>query len=170
MSSSNSIGAPYLPTSKSFLGSLEDTQTELGKTYIEIARTINSRTIGIFNTFQIVTGDQYFSNGVPGATSSNSTRQSYRQAYMLGSVATGATTTIPHGINGLTQIVHLYGNCIATPSATPNAIYRPLPFVDCTNVTYCTALYMDNSNIYVQNGAGADAIVSGTIIVEYLLN
>ncbi len=170
--SATSIGMPYIYTSVQYPNDMDELTTVLTKTHIDIANCINRRTIGIFNTIQVVTGDQYYSLSNTSIRNPIQYRQSYRKLFPFGAIAAGATLLIPHGITGITEIVHLYGNCITDVSvmALATAKYEPIPFVSATDVTQQVQLFMDDTNITIINGAGNNNILSGTIIIEYLLN
>lgn len=168
--SATSLQVPYLITSRLFPEDDQELRGVLSKSYVEIAQAVNRRTIGTFNTFQVVTGDQYYSTTNNDISRPIQFRQSYRRLYPFGAIAQGATLTITHQITGITEIVHLYGNCITDVSVIPNAKYKPIPFVSTAAVNQQIALYMNDTIITIVNGAGADNILSGTIIVEFLLN
>lgn len=91
----------YLRTSREFpTDEVEQLSIELSKAYIDIANSINSRTIGIFSINKAsVTGESWY------LTSQR--QQSFRQVYTFTS-----TASIPHGLN-LSQIdrfTSTYGN------------------------------------------------------------
>ena len=166
MSSSTTMGVPYIITTRQFpTGEPELLETELTKSYEEIASGVNSRTIGIFNTFQMVTGDKYYSNTNNSPMNPIKYRQGYRQLFAFGAIATGATLTIDHEISGITECVHIYGNCI---TSVPD--FRPIPYSSATAVNQQIEVKVTDTQIIIINGAGAPNITSGTIILEYLLN
>jgi len=166
-----SIAVAYLPTTKNFPEDQDELREVISKAYVETAQAVNRRTIGVYNTFQAVTGNQYYSNSNNNVANPIQFRQSYRRIYPFGAIAKGVTLTIPHSITGITQFVDIYGNAITDVSVNPNGLYIPLPYVIATgDVTFQVQVYCDNTNIYIVNGASADNIVSGTIVLEYLLN
>lgn len=165
-----SISVAYLPTSRTFPEDFTELTPVLTKSYIEIAQAVNRRTIGVFNTYQAVTGNQYYSLQNNNIQNPIQFRQSYRRIYPFGPIASGATLTINHLITGITQFVAIYGNCITDGMIFANAIYLPIPYVSVTNVNQQIQIYVNNSQIFILNGAGADNILSGTIVLEYLLN
>jgi hypothetical protein len=167
-SNSNQFQSPFLVTSKKFSTDPVELEPILSKAWVDTANNVNIRTIGIFDKVQIVSGNKYYSTDPANAQNK---RQSYRQIYSFGAIAQGATLTIAHGISGIIEVVNFYGNCITDVSVTPNGKYKPLPYVTAIGgVTLQTAIYMNDTIITIVNGAGADNIVSGTIIVEYTLN
>lgn len=166
MNSSTTIGVPYIIATRQFpTAEPQLLETELTKSYEEIASTINSRTIGIFNTFQMVTGDKYYSTTNTSPMNPIQYRQGYRQLFPFGAIAAGATLVIVHNISGITECVHIYGNCI---TATPD--FRPIPYSSVTAADDQIELNVTSTQINIINGSGAPAITSGTIILEYLLN
>jgi hypothetical protein len=113
----------------------------------------------------VVTGNQYYNSNLY-ISKPIQFRQSYRQIYPFGAIAIGATLIVPHGIRNLTEVVNVYGNCI-----TDVPDFRPIPYASVdTDVTFQIELNVDYTNINIINGASSQTIVSGTIILEYLLN
>lgn len=162
----NTAQTPYLITSRDFPVSVpEDLEQVLSKSWVDTSQAINTRTIGIFNTTSQVNGDKYYNNSNP-----LQLRQAYRKTFAFGAIAAGATLLIPHGVSGIIEIVHLYGNCITDASVLLTAKYEPIPFVSAANINQQVALYADDTNITVINGAGNNNILSGNIVLEYLLN
>ncbi len=160
--SSTSVQVPYLPTSRTY--SSDDTG-ELQKSYFETAQAVNKRTIGTYNTFQVVTGNQYYSSANNNPANAIQYRQSYRKTFPIGPVATGATSTTAHGITGITQFVAIYGTCI-----TDVPDYRPLPYASATAVNTQFELKVNATNITIISGAAAPNITSAMVVLEYLLN
>lgn len=153
--------AGFLNTAEVFPEDKSQFLIKLTSTYTDIANRVNIREIGTYqDQQQILTGQQFSTPG------DNQTKKfSFRQMYYFGAIAPGATLTIPHNILGLVQFTHLYGTCI---TAVPD--FRPVPFVDTSDLTGQISLRADATNIYVINGAIAPAITSGLIVAEYLLN
>ena len=151
----------FLITSRNFPIDIVKLEPDLNKMYIEIARSVNQRTIGTYDTDQYNTGNFYFS------TDRNNTqrrRQSYRQAYPFGTIAAGATLNITHNIQNLNQLAQAYGTCI-----TDSPDFRPIPFVSATLVTDQIQLSVSSTQIIIINGATAPNITSGMIVLEYFL-
>jgi hypothetical protein len=166
--SQTAIKAPYLITSRKFPPNFEELEPELSKMYIEVARAVNIRTNGIFDQFQIVTGERWFTDFLPAPTtssSSNEKRQSYRQVYPW----TGtAPPTIPHNITGIVEFTRIYGTCVTNAAGT--AGYRPIPYASIIALTDQISVQVDNTNINISVGATVPTITSGIIVLEYLLN
>lgn len=168
--SPGSISAPYLPTSVKYPTDPSELQNTLSKSYIEISQAVNRRSIGIFNTFQMVTGNQYFSNTNNSVQKPIQYRQSYRKVFPFSAIAAGATLAIDHAITGITECVNIYGSCITDAIVNPNGKYLPLPYASVTNVNLQIQLDVNDTQINITNGAAADNILSGSIVLEYLLN
>lgn len=153
---------PYLVTSQKFpTDDPSVLQPTLTKSYNEIAQAVNLRTIGIFEQLQIVTGERWFASS---ATNANLKRQTYRQVYTFGTIAAGTSLSIAHNITGITQFTRIYGTCI-----TDQSDYRPIPYASVT-ANSNIELRVTSTQIIISNGAGGPNIVSGIIVLEYLLN
>lgn len=147
--------SPYLREQRQFPNDdLKDLSNQVDHTYIDIASKVNARTIGLFAlNFQIVTGEAWYLRG------SSQKQQTLRQIYTF-----TATGSFNHGIN----------------FATVSAFTKPQgSFTDGTN--YYGAIYASNvaiagevsffitpTQVTVLAGAGAPAIVSGIIVLEWL--
>lgn len=160
---SNQQQQPYLPNSRKFpienMGILE---SELLKAYIDTAQAVNNRIIGIFENIQIVTGERWYASDPLNASIK---RQTYRKAFPFAAIASGSPLTIPHGITGITSFTRIYGTCV---TAIPD--YRPIPYASISGAASNIDLRVDNTNIYIINGGSGPNIVSGNIVLEYLLN
>lgn len=157
---SSVIRQSYLVTSREFPVEQEGLNEELTKAYTDIANAVNSRTIGVHDKFQVVTGERWFNN-----TNVQSKRQTYRQVYEFGAITAGApAVTVAHGISGITAFTAIYGTCI---TATPD--YRPLPYAS-TTAGANIELNVDATYIYITVGAISPNVTSGIVVLEYLLN
>lgn len=128
---------------------------EIDRNHIEMANAINSRIIGTYAVgFQLVTGEQWYFSGQP------KNQETLRQLYNF-----TATGSIPHNINF---------NTVTLISPRSNGT-----FTDGTNwygsmyasnvaIAGQVTFYVTPTNIVVIAGAGAPAIVRGTIILEWL--
>lgn len=163
---SSNIGnlSPYLPNSRKFPQDSVLLETELTKSYIDIASNVNIREIGIYDLSVINTGQQWFNPPNTQPNSSNQKRQASRQVYTFGTLNAGATATIAHGIVGITTLTQSPYGCVIT--VTPD--FRGIPYVDVTNVTNQISVRADATNIYVVNGATAPNISSGFVVIDFL--
>jgi len=149
----------FLRTSRNFPEDLHQLTVEMDRSYIDIASSVNSRTIGIFPTTRSAqNGESWFLN--------NSQRQQgFRQVYTF----TGAGS-IPHGlkISQLGPFVRVYG--AFTDGATPpNEHWYPLPYVDATDATNQVQVVITDTSIVITAGGGSPpTISSGVVVVEWL--
>lgn len=147
---------PYLRTSRAFPPDVDQISIELNKAYIDIANGVNQRTIGIFPSNKpAVTGESWFYD-------KNGRQQGFRQIFTFAAIVNGST--IPHGINVITTagFTRNYGeytdgtNWYGLISASNVAIAGQVSF-------YITPL-----NIVFLVGAGAPAITSGRVVLEWI--
>ena len=142
----------YLRTTREFPAQDKTLGIELNKAYVDIANVVNSRTIGLFPTGRsAITGEAWYLTG--------SKQQTLRQVYKFTS-----TANILHGIKtqGFTGFTIKYGdytdgtNWYGLISGTSVAIPGQISF-------YCTP-----TDIVFVIGAGAPALTSGIIVLEWL--
>lgn len=134
--------------------------------YKRIANTVNTKEGGLYSA------QEYFSNQQYSLLDPSSFKNVYRKCFDMvhlngGSIAPGATASFPHGITGITQVVHGYGGA-KNSDATPKFI--PLPYVSATVVTDQVQIYMNATNVVLVNGATQTALTSATLVFEYLKN
>lgn len=145
----------YLRTTREFPKELDQLSVESNKAYLDVANAVNSRTIGIFPTNSpAITGESWFIT--------NQRQQTLRQVYTF-------TTTAPitHNVNGLHGITPInftrpfgtytdgtngYGLIFGSNVAIPNQI----------------SFYLTTTQIIFVLGAGAPALTSGRITLEWL--
>lgn len=160
---------PLLQTWRNFPMDETNLELTLNKLYYDIANCMNLREICLYDLFPMFNGQQWYSNpnqaSTTAAFTSTPRRMNYRQLFTYETIAAGATETIVHGIDSLTQVTRLFGNVI-----TANPDFRSVPFVDVTSVNNQISVYADTTNIYIINGSTAPEITSGFIVIEYLTN
>lgn len=152
MSSNFFNATPYLKTTQDFPRDNRDLSTILTKTYIETAQAINTRTIGHFPTNKpAITGERYFFSSQP--------NQVIRRVYEF-----DAAGNIAHGIpdGDILQFVKGYG------SYTDGTNWYGVLFGTSVSIAGLCSFYITDTNIVVDLGAGAPAISSGTIVIEWL--
>ncbi len=150
---------PYLRTSREFPETSPQLTQEVNKSYVDIAAAVNSRIIGIYPTNRpAITGKKYY-------LTPSRINQSLRQIYRFTSVASNPLL-IPHGISfiDVSYFAEIFGTVF------DGTIYYPLPFVDETLATNQISVKIDSTNIIITLGATAPAIVSGLVILEFLVN
>ena len=148
----------YLRTSRNFPDELEQLTVELDRSYIDIANTVNQRTIGIFPTnVPAVTGESYYFT--------TARQQSLRQIYPFGAIAAGgAPLSIPYKTAGFTQFSRIYATCI-----TDQPDYRPIPYASIA-ANANIDIRVDSSNIIIAVGASSPNIISGFAVIEWISN
>jgi len=160
---SNSL-SPFLPTSQVFP---EDEVQRLivhNDIYTNVAIAVNQREIGVYETVEAITGQQFFN-----PTNAQQKRLTYRRLYVIGAIAAGATLTTAHGITGFSTLTftRISGTAI-TAAGTFNKV--PIPYASATLITDQIQIDADDTNFRIINGATASNIASGIVILEYLKN
>ena len=144
---------PYLRTSRNFPKEINQLVVEINKAYIDIANAVNQRTISIFPVNRpAVTGESWFFDR-------NNKQQTFRQLYTF-----TATTAINHGITVSTpgQFTRCFG------SYTDGTNNYSLPWSTNVAIAGQITFYVTATQIIFMIGAGAPALVSGRIVLEYL--
>lgn len=144
--------APYLKTSRNFPEDAENLSNELNKTYIELAQTINNRTIGLYPVNKpAITGNSFF------LTSAR--RQTLRQVY-----AFTTTATINHNITDLNlgDFTNCYGNY--TDGTNNYGLFWSTNVAIAGQITF----YLTSTQIIFVVGAGSPALTSGRVVIEWI--
>lgn len=151
------ISGAYLRTSRQFPDDAKGLQSEINRSYVDIARNVNNRTIGFFPvTRSVNSGEQWF-------ITKNMSQQGLRQVYQW----SDTNLTIAHGINffSLTNFVRIWGTFF------DGTYWQTLPYVDVLNVTNQINVKLDKNNIYITKGAGSPpACNNGLVILEWIGN
>jgi len=152
---SNLQQTPYLREQRNFpTENVQKLQVEIDKSYVDIARNVNSRIIGTFTlNNQVVTGEQWYLAG------SATKQQALRQVYTFTS-----TTSIPHTLNfsQIDRFTIMYG------SFTDGTNWYGLIAGTNTAIAGQISFYLDPINIIFETGAGAPTLTSGTIVLQWL--
>jgi hypothetical protein len=153
MSSNLLTQAQFLRTSRHFPLDAQPLSVEVNKSYVDIANAVNSRIIGVFPTNRaVITGESWF-------IQNNARQQSFRQIYPF-----TATGNILHGIN----LTNIYGFSKAYGAFTDGTNWYGAIFASNTAIAGQVSFYIAPTNIVILAGAGAPAIVQGTIVLEWL--
>jgi len=145
----------YLRTSRSFPQDPQELAVQLSKSYIDVAGAVNDRTIGIYPTQKpAVTGEAFY-------LSNNQKQQTLRQVFTF-----TATTAITHGITitDSNQFTCCYG------SYTDGTSSFGLPFGTSVAMAGLISFYVSATQIVFVLGAGAPALTSGRIVLQWLSN
>lgn len=154
--------SPFLPVYFDYPRSGNELAERFPKVYTDISYRLNTKEIGIYPLQETVTGQQFFTSGDP-----QNFRGVFRLVIEIGAIAAGATSSAAHGITGFSTLTftHIYGTVI-TDGATFNKL--PIPYVSTTAVNEQVQVDADDTDYRIINGAGADNITSGILILEYL--
>lgn len=161
-----SLGQPvnnqssFLPTTTVLPEDYKELLIRLTKNYNDTANYLNIREIAIYETTEILTGEQWTNVGQP-----TNRRQTFRKIFYFGAIAAGANLVISTGITSVTSYTHIYGT---VNTAVPDS--RSIPFADVTAVTNQISVTINNaaSTATIFNGATAPNITSGILVLEYL--
>jgi hypothetical protein len=144
----------FLKTSREFPAEIDQIANILTRSYVEIANSINDRTIGLFPSNRpAITGNAYF-------VFKNQKQQSLRQVYTF-----ETTANIPHGIDTTViayigamygQYTDILGNWYGLIAGTSVAIPGQISF------------YLTPTDIVFVVGAGAPALTKGIIVIEWI--
>jgi len=145
---------PYLRSARNYPDNdLSQMAVEMNRSWVDIALAVNNRTISIFPTSRpAVNGEDWFLTG-------NKKQQGFRQAYSITS-----TASIPHGIQIVdpAQFVRCFGGY------TDGTNSYGLIWGTSVAVAGLTTFYVTSTNIVFLVGAGAPALTSGTVVLEWL--
>lgn len=144
---------PYLRTSREFPENIQQLCVQVNKSYVDIANAVNNRTISLFPTSRpAITGESWF-------LSQNQRQQTLRQVYTFTS-----TAAINHGIANITpdQFCRCWG------SYTDGTNGYGLVWGTNVAVAGIVTFYLTTTQIVFSVGAGAPALTSGRITLEWL--
>ena len=158
MSSNIANTVAYLRTSRDFNEDVPTLCRDVSKAYIDIANSVNVRTIGIFAVNKAsITGESWYPT--------SQRQQGFRQIYAFTGPA--PITPIPHGLNleFIAAFTKIYG------TFTDSTIWYPLPYVDVVAANNQINVIVNQTNIVITAGAGAPpTIVSGYVVLEWIVN
>jgi hypothetical protein len=148
--------SPYLKTQWQFpYDDLRGLSHQIDISYIDIASKVNARTIGTYAiNYPVVTGERWYFSG------SSTPQQSLRQVYTF----TGAGN-IAHGID-LTAVSQFSFNTYG--SYTDGTNWYGVIFSSSVGIAGQVTFSITSANIVVVVDAGAPAVTSGTIVLEWL--
>lgn len=158
----------FLRTSRNFPADLKLLSIEADRSYIDIARSVNTRVIGLFTLNRsTATGENWF---ITQARRQQGLREVYRfeEADFTGGVA-----TIAHGIQflSLTNFVRIWGTFFDAGAITGTPAWYPLPYVDTVLITNQISVWVDATNIVITKGTTCPfTIENGLVVLEWLAN
>lgn len=143
----------FLRTSREFPSEIKQFTVEVNKAYVDTANAVNNRTISIFPTMRpAINGESWF-------ITQNKRQQGFRQVYPVTS-----TSSVPHGLifSNIDRFVRMFG------TFTDGTNYYGLIAGSSVAVAGQILFYLDPTNIVFVVGAGAPALTSGIVILEWL--
>lgn len=145
----------YLRTTREFPEELHQFTVESNKAYVDTANAINIRTIGIFPTNRpAIGGESWF-------LMANRRQQNLRQVYTFNAPT---PATIPHGL----KLVEINRFTKCSGSFTDGTNWYGLLFASNVAIAGQISFFIDPTNIVINVDAGAPALTSGTIVLEWL--
>lgn len=147
----------FLRTSRNFPEDAKLLSSEVNRSYVDIARNVNNRTIGFFTVNKsMVNGEQWF-------ITQNERQQGLRQVYQW----SDSNLTIAHGINflSLTNFTRIWGTFFDGTN------WQTLPYVDVTSANNQINVKVNSTNIVITKGVGTPpACKNGLVILEFISN
>lgn len=147
-------GSPYMRTTREFPEEMHKLTVEVNKAWLDTAKAVNERTIGLYATVKpSITGNSYF-------LGSTTRQQSLRRVYQFTSAG-----PILHGIN----TSNIWGFSVISGTFTDGSIWYPLPYVDSTATNNQVSITVDATSILITAGGGTPpTITRGIVVLEWL--
>src|SRR6185369_10235463 len=153
--SSNVVNqVPYIPTTKQFPAEIKELSVELSRDRVDIANSINNRTISLFPTVRsALNGESWF-------LVANQRQQGFRQVYTFTTL-----TAINHQINNVVpgQFVRCFGS-YTDGTKTYGLIYGNIG----TPIAGQIVFDVTATQIEFAAEAGSPALQSGVVVLEWL--
>lgn len=149
----------YIKSSREFPPDIQQISTILTRMYIEVAASINGRTIGLYPSNRpAITGNAYY-------VLKNQKQQSLRQTYTFTS-----TSNIPHDIDTTTisYIGNMYGQYTDGTNWYGLIPGTTVPIAGQISFYLTPGNLVTPGNIVFIVGAGAPALIKGIIIIEWI--
>lgn len=145
--------SPYLPISYEYGNNQESLPSQLNSTYSAIALRLNNREISLYDEQELLTGQKWTNTSnlqVP--------KQTFRKVFPFTAAGSSA-----HNLTNLTQVIG-YGQF------TDGTNFYGAIHGSSVAIAGQVSFYVTPTNLVVLSGAGAPAITSGVIVLEYLKN
>lgn len=157
MSSNVPNQSPFLRTTRTFPpDSSQALSVEIDRAYIDIANSVNNRTISIFSTDKpIVNGESWFLGG------GNRRQQALRKIYSITSLS-----SFSHEID----FSNVFSFSDIRGIGFDGTNYYPIPYVIGTSTTSNIGLYVSPTQVVFTVGATAPPLTKGIIILEWITN
>lgn len=152
---------PYIKSSREFPSELSQLSVILTRTYVELASSINERTIGLFPvTKSAITGEAWY-------VDKNQKQQTLRQVYTF-----TTTANIAHNIeiSGATSFMEVSRFTRCFGAFTDGTNWYGLIFGSNVAIAGQISFYITPTNIVFLTGAGAPTLTNGNIVLEWMTN
>ena len=145
---------PYMRTTREFPEEMHKLTVEVNKAYLDTAKSVNERTIGLYPTVKpAITGNSYY-------LSTNKKQQSLRKVFQFTSAG-----PIQHNID----TTKIWGFSVITGTFTDGTSWYPLPYVNTAAANNQVSVSVDATNIVITAGGGAPpTITKGIVVLEWL--
>ncbi len=138
----------FLQNTKTFSGDLETLSQRVDEAYVDIAKSVNARTIGVYPESAIAaTGNSYILNG---------TKFNSKRILILFSAA--GSINLPFTYQTIFQ---------ASGTFTDGTNWYGVIFGSSTTISGQVSFYVSSTQLVIQADGGAPSIVNGYIILEF---
>lgn len=155
----NTYGNTYLPTFRDFQQDDEQLRLLLSKVYTEIVNSVNIKENGVYDLVEVQNSQQFFVVG-----NAQKKRFAFRKLILFDAISAGASSSVAHGITGITTCTHIYGTAI-----TDAPDFRPIPHASVT-VNANIEVIVTSTVVTVNVGAASPNVTSAIVVLEYLKN
>jgi len=138
-------------------------ELQLTRMYMDMARAVNSKDIGVYDTQETIIGQKYFDVG-----NAQKTLDIYRKVIECGALPNIATTVTVHGIGGLNNdcmITRAYGMARQPAGVGLRPFFIPIP----NSGLYQVDLMIDKTNINITSSLNLSAFTYSIVVLEYFL-
>lgn len=137
----------------------EEARTIIEDRIVSDAHATNAREIGQYVDAEIVTGQEWFTDG-----DATKTRQTFRKVVDFGALPNNATKSVAHGLDvtGGTLFTKIYG-CASDPGTK----YLPLPYVEIAGGSNIQ-LDVDATNVNIVTNTDYTAYTTTYVVLEYI--
>lgn len=135
-----------------------------------VATAVNSKTSGLFEKNETITGEKFVPIYSTNQSSSAVYRSVYRKVIDTGALPNATTSNIPHGITTTQDftIIKLYGTATDPATSTLQSAI-PIPYLNVTTPTDGVELSMDATNIILTTTtANYVTYTRSFVVVEYI--
>jgi hypothetical protein len=153
---------PYLQLSTVLPKDQNELLIKMTTLFNDIAYKVNIREISVYQTVEVLTGQSWFSRNV--AINPNSSRPTFRLVMVFPTIAGTATTSLPHGLVGLST--YTFTEIRGTLNLPGTPLFAPIPQAAPDDV----AITIDATNVNITTSTGTYNGASAIVVLEYLKN